>query len=90
VDHPGVLSHTFVGSNDWVAVQRTAVAAAQRLGDNAAQAQCLRGLGHAYGLLGSCQEAYDQFKQALDLYSRLGDRIGQARMYHEVAWSYGI
>jgi tetratricopeptide (TPR) repeat protein/transcriptional regulator with XRE-family HTH domain len=76
--------------HDWVAVQRTAVAAAQRLGDNAAQAQSLRGLGHAYGLLGSYQKAYDQFKQALDLYSRLGDRIGQARMYHELAWSYGI
>jgi tetratricopeptide (TPR) repeat protein len=75
--------------HDWEAVQRTAVAAAQRLGDKAAQAHSRRGLGHVCVVLGSYQDAHDQFEHALRLYSELGDRIGQARAHHDTAWSYG-
>ena len=74
--------------HDWEAVQRTAVAAAQRLGDKAAQAHTRRGLGHVCTMLGSYQDGRDQFKQALRLYSGLGDHIGQARAHSDAAWSY--
>jgi DNA-binding SARP family transcriptional activator/Tfp pilus assembly protein PilF len=66
---------------DNAATQRTALAAAQRLGDLAAQARARRALGHASTLLGSYQDAGVHFGQALELYRRLGDRTGQGRAH---------
>ncbi len=75
--------------HEWQAVQHAAVAAAQRLGDKAAQAHSRRGLGHACVVLDSYQDAHDQFEHALRLYSELGDHTGQAHVHHDTAWSYG-
>ena len=67
--------------HDNAATQQTALAAAQRLGDLAAQARARRALGHASTLLGSYQDAGVHFEQALELYRRLGDRTGQGRAH---------
>jgi tetratricopeptide (TPR) repeat protein len=75
--------------HEWEAIQRTAVAAAQRLGGKAAQAHSRRGLGHVCVVLGAYQDARDQFEHALRLYCELGDPIGQARVHNDTAWSYG-
>jgi DNA-binding SARP family transcriptional activator/tetratricopeptide (TPR) repeat protein len=75
--------------HEWEAIQRTAVAAAQRLGAKSAQAHARRGLGHACVVLGSYQDAHDQFEQALRMYTELGDPIGQSRVHVDTSWSYG-
>src|ERR1035438_6519984 len=75
--------------HDWKAAQQTAVAAAERTGDNTAQAHARRGLGHACAVQGHYQDAHDQLAQALGLYCGLGDHLGQARAHHDTAWCYG-
>ncbi len=74
---------------DWGAVQQTAVAAAERTCDSAAQAHARRGLGHVYARQGSYHECHDQLAWALRLYCKLGDSLGQARVHHDTAWCYG-
>jgi DNA-binding SARP family transcriptional activator len=58
----------------------TALAAAQRLDDPDALARIRAELGFAYGLLGSYAGAHTHLEHALDLYTQLGDRAGQANM----------
>ena len=71
--------------HDQVAIQRTAVDAAQRLGDRARQAHAYRDLGAAVGRLGQLAEARDYCRQALDLHRQVGDRLGEARAHNEIA-----
>ncbi len=60
--------------------QRTALAAAQRLGDREAQALVHRSLGHVSVQLGAYSDALRHYEQALELYRQLGDRAGQGRI----------
>jgi DNA-binding SARP family transcriptional activator/tetratricopeptide (TPR) repeat protein len=67
--------------HDWVAVGRTALAVAHRLGDPLAQALAHRGLAGAYIRLGRLDEAIDEAQQALDLFEDLDDQVGQAHTH---------
>jgi tetratricopeptide (TPR) repeat protein len=66
--------------HDWAAIQRTALAAATRLGDTAGQALSGRLLANACSYLGDHDEAGRHFASSLTLYQRLGDRLGEARV----------
>ncbi|HUC26354.1 MAG TPA: tetratricopeptide repeat protein [Streptosporangiaceae bacterium] len=69
---------------DWAATQRTALAAATRLENTAAQALSGRLLAGAYADLGDHDQARDQYASSLALYQRLGDRLGEARIQHNL------
>jgi tetratricopeptide (TPR) repeat protein len=69
----------------WAATHRTALAAATRLGDTAAQALCGRILANACTELGDHDQARGYFASSLRLYQRLGDRLGEARIQHNLA-----
>ena len=71
--------------HDQVTIQRTAIAAAQRLGDLVAQAHVYRDLGTTYARLGFLARAHRYSTQALDLYREAGDRLGEARAHNEIA-----
>ncbi len=70
--------------HDQVAIQHTAIAAAKRLGDRAAQAHVYRDLSTTYSRLGSLAEARDYGTKALDLHHELGDRLGEARAHNDI------
>jgi tetratricopeptide (TPR) repeat protein/transcriptional regulator with XRE-family HTH domain len=65
---------------DWADSQRTAFAAATRLGHTAAQALSGRLLALACTGLGDHDQARGHFASSLTLYQRLGDRLGQAKI----------
>jgi DNA-binding SARP family transcriptional activator/tetratricopeptide (TPR) repeat protein len=69
---------------EWAATQRTALAAATRLGDTAAQALSGRLLATAYTNLGDYDLARRHFTPSLTLYQRLGNRLGQAKIQHSL------
>ncbi len=69
---------------EWAATLRTALAAASRLGDAAAQAVCCRFLAAACFFLGDYGESADLNAESLALYQRLGDRLGQAKVQHSL------
>lgn len=71
---------------DWLATQRIAVAAAARLGDQAAQARAHRLLSRAAIRLGRYTEAADHLQQAITLYQELGNQLGQARTHMVFSW----
>jgi tetratricopeptide (TPR) repeat protein len=64
---------------EWAATQRTALGAAIRLGDAAAQALTGRYLADAFTSLGDHDQASDHYASSLTLCQRLGDRFGEAR-----------
>jgi tetratricopeptide (TPR) repeat protein len=70
---------------EWAAIQRTALAAATRLDDMAAQAVCSRLLAAAYSDLGDYDESSRLFTASLTLYQRLGNRLGEAKVQHNLA-----
>ncbi len=65
---------------EWATAQRTALAAATRLGDIAAQALSGRLLANACRGLGDHDQARVRFADSLTLYQRLGNRHGEARI----------
>jgi tetratricopeptide (TPR) repeat protein/transcriptional regulator with XRE-family HTH domain len=65
---------------EWAATQRTALAAATRLGDTAAQALSSRLLAMACTRLGDNDQALGYFASSLTLYQRLGNRFGEAKV----------
>jgi DNA-binding SARP family transcriptional activator/Tfp pilus assembly protein PilF len=65
---------------DWAATQRTALAAATRRGDAAAQAKSGRLLAIAHAHLGDHDQALAYYADSLTLYQRLGDRLGEAKV----------
>jgi DNA-binding SARP family transcriptional activator/tetratricopeptide (TPR) repeat protein len=69
-----------------VTAWRTALRAAQRLGDWAAQADAHRLLGVAQTRLGRYEDAQVQLGHALHLYVRGGDRLGQANTHRSSAF----
>jgi DNA-binding SARP family transcriptional activator/Tfp pilus assembly protein PilF len=71
--------------HDAAAVQRTALAAAGRLGDRAGQARAHYGLSGALLQAGSPEGARAQLEHALRLCADLGDQVGQARVSLDLA-----
>ncbi|HEV7710187.1 MAG TPA: BTAD domain-containing putative transcriptional regulator [Asanoa sp.] len=71
--------------DDWVAMQQTAVAAADRLGDRTAQAQAHRLLANALSNLRRYDETHAQLRNALDLFDNLGDDAGRAHVNFDIA-----
>jgi tetratricopeptide (TPR) repeat protein/DNA-binding XRE family transcriptional regulator len=71
---------------EWAATQRTALAAATRLGDTAAQAVCSRLLGLACIDLGDHDQARGHYASSLTLYRRLGNRLGEAKVHHNLGY----
>jgi tetratricopeptide (TPR) repeat protein/transcriptional regulator with XRE-family HTH domain len=69
---------------EWVATQRTALAAATRLGDTAAQALSGRLLAIACICLGDHDQARSHFASSLMLCQRLGDLLGEARIHQNL------
>jgi DNA-binding SARP family transcriptional activator/tetratricopeptide (TPR) repeat protein len=67
------------------ATQRTALAAATRLGDTAARAVSSCFLASAYSRLGDHDRALPRFADALACYRQLGDRLGEAMVH----WGMG-
>jgi DNA-binding SARP family transcriptional activator/tetratricopeptide (TPR) repeat protein len=72
---------------EWAATQRTALAAATRLGDTAAQAVCCRLLGAACIDLGDHDQARGHFARSLALYQQLGNRLGQAKVHQNLGYA---
>ncbi|MFC6022634.1 BTAD domain-containing putative transcriptional regulator [Plantactinospora solaniradicis] len=71
--------------HDQVAVQRTALEAACRIGDEAAQAHVHRNLGRAHTQLGQLDQARAQLARALELFVAVGDRANQAQTQVNIA-----
>jgi tetratricopeptide (TPR) repeat protein/transcriptional regulator with XRE-family HTH domain len=69
---------------EWAAAQRTALAAATRVGDTAAQALSGRLLANACSDLGDHDQALDHYASSLTLYQRLGNRFGEAKIHHNL------
>lgn len=67
--------------HDLAAVQRAALSAAQRLGDRAARARAHQDLAGAYYRLGRFDDAIEHVRQALDLFTELGNRSGAAHVH---------
>ena len=70
---------------DWADSQRTALAAATRLGDVAAQAQAHRYIGRACFQLGEFDDALDHLGRSLELHRQLGDASGEAGVSGDLA-----
>jgi tetratricopeptide (TPR) repeat protein/DNA-binding XRE family transcriptional regulator len=71
---------------EWAAAQRTALAAATRLGDVAGQATARRLLAHTFARSGDYTRACALLTQCLGLYRQLGDQIGQGRVHQTLGW----
>jgi DNA-binding SARP family transcriptional activator/tetratricopeptide (TPR) repeat protein len=70
---------------EWAAIQRTALAAATRLGDTAAQALSSRLLAHVCTDLGDHDQARGRYASSLALYQRIGNRLGEAKIQHNLS-----
>jgi tetratricopeptide (TPR) repeat protein len=76
--------------HDFAATQRTALIAAERLGDPAGQAHAHHGLGRAYGKLGRYQSAHAHYQHALNEFGALADRTGQGSAHLGTGWLFGL
>jgi tetratricopeptide (TPR) repeat protein/transcriptional regulator with XRE-family HTH domain len=70
---------------EWADTQRTALAAATRLDDLAAQALSGGLLANAFTNLGDLDQARACYASSLMLYQRIGDRGGEAHIEHNLA-----
>jgi DNA-binding SARP family transcriptional activator len=70
---------------DWVQSQRTAVAAARRLGDRNAQAHTHYLLGYALSMTGDNPGAEPSVRRSLELFRELGDRGHEAMVLNGLA-----
>jgi tetratricopeptide (TPR) repeat protein len=75
--------------DDWLAIGQVALAAADRLGDRQAQAECRRGLAVVHRRLGRVEEALEYGRQVLAVARDLGDRRGHAAILNDIAITYG-
>jgi tetratricopeptide (TPR) repeat protein len=69
---------------EMAATQRTALAAATRLGDTAGQAVSSRLLAIVCTDLGDHDQARTHLAHALDLYRRLGNRLGEGKIHQQL------
>ncbi|PWK83613.1 DNA-binding SARP family transcriptional activator [Lentzea atacamensis] len=74
--------------HDDLVMWRAALAAADRLGDPAAQARANRLLGHAYTLANQPAEAARHHQHALTLAEQTGDAHAQAHTHHALAGAW--
>jgi tetratricopeptide (TPR) repeat protein len=72
--------------HDAAAAQRTALDAANRLGDPYAQARSRGCLAYAYIRLGRYGDAHAHLLQALEFYEQVGDLTGQAHAHRSLSW----
>lgn len=70
---------------DWVAVQRVAVAAARRSGDRAGLAHTHDSLGYALARIGRFEAAAPLLLRAMAIFRQLGDKAGQASVHNSLA-----
>lgn len=73
---------------DFAAIQRTAVAVAERLGDRYGQAHAHHGLGRASALIGCYTAAADHMSRAVQLYRELGQPTAEARCHIDVGHAF--
>jgi DNA-binding SARP family transcriptional activator/tetratricopeptide (TPR) repeat protein/DNA-binding XRE family transcriptional regulator len=66
---------------EWAATHRTALTAATRLGDPAAQAMSARALAMACTVTGDHEQALSHFGSSLTLCRQLGNRLGEAKVH---------
>ena len=71
--------------HDWAAAEQTALAAAQRLGDRAAQAGIHQRCGYVSGRLGDYEDAHAHMRCALGIHAERGDRAGQGYVHNAFA-----
>ena len=71
--------------HEWAAIERTALAAAVRLGDKTAEATARRGTAAVCARLGDHDQARVQLAECLGLYRQLGDRAGEARVHQDLS-----
>jgi tetratricopeptide (TPR) repeat protein len=71
--------------HEQAAIQRSAVAAATRLGDAAGQAESRRLLANSCVSLGEYDQARTHLVACLQLYQQIGDRAGQARTHQSLS-----
>lgn len=76
--------------HDYATTQYTALAAAQRLGDLAAQAGAHLGIGWACTQLHVYDEARVHFERAFGVYAQVRDLPGQALARRRVGWMLGL
>jgi DNA-binding SARP family transcriptional activator/tetratricopeptide (TPR) repeat protein len=69
-----------------LAVHETALHAARRLGDAAAEAAVLRAMGRVSSSLHRFDDAEAHYRQALDLYRGMGDQVGQGQVHLGISW----
>jgi tetratricopeptide (TPR) repeat protein len=72
--------------HDWAAIQRTALAAATRLGDISGQGTARHLLASACASLADYDQARAHLVACLGLYRQLGDRAEQARVHQTLSW----
>jgi tetratricopeptide (TPR) repeat protein/transcriptional regulator with XRE-family HTH domain len=70
--------------HEWASTQRTALAAATRLGDLAGQAAARRAIATACVRLTNYQQAHGHLAACLRLHQQLGDRAGEALARHSL------
>jgi len=71
--------------HEWAAIERTALAAAVRLGDKTAEAMARRGTAAVCARLGDHEQARIHLAECLGLYRQLGDRAGEARVQQDLS-----
>ncbi|GAA2707922.1 BTAD domain-containing putative transcriptional regulator [Micromonospora olivasterospora] len=72
--------------HDWAATQRTALAAARRLGDRSWEAAAHRSLGVVHTQLGRLDDGQLHFREALERYAELGDLVSRAHTHRGLGW----
>jgi len=73
---------------DWIRVNRSALAVARRIGDRAAEAGAHDDLGVCYALHGRHIEALPEIRRALRICEEIGDRRGQASALNHLGILY--
>jgi pentatricopeptide repeat protein len=73
---------------DQTTTQRTALAAARRLGDRAGQARAHQGLACAQSMSSAGRAGHAHLAQALRLYKELGDQLGQSSIHLGFAMAF--
>jgi DNA-binding SARP family transcriptional activator/tetratricopeptide (TPR) repeat protein len=88
---PWALADYFSRRGHWrdqATTQRTALAAARRLGDLAGQARAHQGLGCAQSMSSAGRDGHAHLAQALSLYRELGDQLGQSSIHLGFAMAF--
>jgi DNA-binding SARP family transcriptional activator/tetratricopeptide (TPR) repeat protein len=88
---PWALADYFSRRGHWrdqATTQRTALAAARRLGDLAGQARAHQGLGCAESMSSAGRDGHAHLAQALSLYRELGDQLGQSSIHLGFAMAF--